>query len=229
MLIVLSTFITLGCGGVVDEEKEAPSTLFPSKDNGGIQVYLEGGEKWTGSGTVKMYLMYYNKQNQSEELLEVGAVTNGILTFAFPEIEDKYLSTWICEGDISITPQEVKKEDVSFELYDDQDEYIGNIELYDGEENEQTGRYRDSITYVYASQDARISGTHTYEDDPKGSYTYTYDITVKKGWNTLWEQLSETYSGNSIISLTTTKSDLKGFPSSAKWTIKLPAKAPPKK
>jgi hypothetical protein len=178
-----------------------------------------------GSGTVKIVVEYEEGEEEKYAAFSAGAITSGILTLDLPDpMGEKYLGTLDATDNVTVTPQGVKAVWArSIELYDGEDQYAGSLYFDRGTGNEATYS-GDAIVYQYVTQPVRVSGTYKYEgsfetEPPEITYTYsrtyTYDITAKRGWNAYWSR----YSGTSETISVTYKSDLRGFPSSAKWVF----------
>jgi hypothetical protein len=219
----------MGCGDGAGEE-ETPIEI-PEVN---IQVYQGDGTPFTGSGDIKIH--YYASDQQTLEV-DAGTVVNGKLTLALPPtVADEYLRLFTehfyTSVKITVSPTDLKILKPNFYLVAGGTTYRLSYGKEDGFENDNEERYEWAyITYIYASKEAVVTGTaggepETEEDDGitwTGTETGTYNLTLKEGWNAVYEYEyeNEKLSGNTgtYTYTYTVTTDGRGIPDGLKWVI----------
>ncbi|MDR2844384.1 MAG: hypothetical protein LBV57_07045 [Candidatus Symbiothrix sp.] len=171
-----------------DEDNTIPSGAF----NGKIQatVSTNGVEV----DTVKAFV-WYDEEDEDDAEWEVarGVYKNGDFTLNLPEIVPaKYLETLFADAPDGIKVSNAKVKCANFEdvsAYYEEEE-VG--EFYYGYENEKDD-YEIAALFIYVDRDVNITGSYTEYEDGE-TYTETDNVSLKKGWNTVYRKYSK--SGN---------------------------------
>jgi hypothetical protein len=180
----------------------------------GIQVYNEkDGTGYTGNGDVK--IRYYDTNGNSQEYVgSAGTITNGKLTLNLPEtVKEQYLEPIgksVPDG-TTASPKDAKVLYVYRFYVPDASGYGPSLSYSKDDESSE-----DIIYYVYSSTAATITGSVTEADEDKETtYTETYNLNLKKGWNAVyehWDWDANTENGD----ITT---DGSAVPSGLKWIL----------
>jgi len=162
--------------------------------NENSQIFNDDGSAYTGNGVIKMRF-FHDKVYNCESLIDVGSVTNGIVTLAStiptpPEeclVSPEQPSDFQCSSYFS---NDAKATDAEFQLYEGE-EFIGFLfMLYE------YGELEESIRYGYVSEEAAIICNGEFE---KHGYAITINIkeNVQIGWNKMYRQTITT--SNSMV------------------------------
>ena len=182
------------------------------KDDGGgkITATVENGSKYDNQ-IVKVKLV--SMKDDSE--IASGSWSKGGFTIVLPATVDaKYLDTED-EDDYGegVTVSNKNAKTVWFDIYgyDKDDKYVTSFGL--GKSDDSSESY---AWYVYSDGDVNISGTEEeeYEYDGGHKEISTYSVTLKKGWNVVYDTHSEsTQGGKRLYNGTLTSTPVSGL----KW------------
>jgi hypothetical protein len=226
----MKKIIAAGCGFVLlllaACENPAGSDMPSGSNTGkgrisGEQLYLSGGVRYTGSGTVELWA---ETNGGGAERKTIGTVSEGTMAFTLPDLDGgnyrwhTVLNT--PSQSVTVTPaeaQSVSSALVFIESGSNNDYSLlrrGN-ETYDGATY--TGY---EMGYVYVDRNVSLNGSEVETDDSQGSsyiITETYSkVSLKKGWNAVYIHTSST-SGASGGAITHTVSA--SSKSGLKWII----------
>jgi hypothetical protein len=201
LMTALTLALCLGCDNG-DETGEDTSIEVPVAN---VQVYNADGAVYTGDGAVKIR---YNSDADGD----AGTITGGKLSLSLPAaVEDQYLQPF--EGlseDITVSPDDAKVFIVEdFNLIKDE-KSVGDL-FYEKYVEDVSS---DSILYIYSSTAVTVTGTAKEEDD-EIEYTQTYNLNLKKGWNTVYAHYEE----SDTTASSTHTTDGSAIPSGLKWVL----------
>ena len=122
--------------------------------------------------------------------VESGPYKNGGFTIDFPEsVSSKYLDYIFDDPEegVKVSDEKTQGAILFFSGYSKSGEWVG---LFNHEKETKTS-YSEA-EYLYVDRNCTVKGT-----EKDGKYTYTYDVSLKKGWNIIYyteTDLTETYS-----------------------------------
>ncbi|MDR0729184.1 MAG: hypothetical protein LBF19_03550 [Prevotellaceae bacterium] len=189
-----------------------------------INAKVENGNDYNSVVDTVRWLNYY--EDYGFVALASVPYTNGGFTLTLPDVvEDKYLSTVLdiqLEG-ITISNRQAKGIDLTLAAFKSGD--LRGYFYY--------GKNLDGLSYIppisaefsYWDSDLTIKGTGTISIIGYYTYTATYDVTLKKGWNIIYG-LPDSSGANHITYTTATQIGLKWY-CNAPTTVEPVVPAPP--
>jgi predicted small secreted protein len=127
------------------------------------------------------------ESGDNEIVLGKYPVSNGEFSFKIPVPDDNYLYSIYDEdmpSGLTISDPTVKAGYVDFEAYKN-GQYVCSIERITSDLSDDVG-----IEYMYTSKDVKITGTFV-ENDEGETYNNEYNVSFKKGWNTIVSKTTE--------------------------------------
>jgi hypothetical protein len=159
----------------------------------------------------------YETKEEGRVYLDAGKIEKGKLTLNLPEPPDAALEPVDLPDSVTISPKDIKILTIS-SLY----VFVGNeaTPSFRVAYHKDNGDVWDDIIYMYSPQAATVTGTFPGSNDDGWTWTETYNLNLKQGWNAVYAQEAEKEAEKTATVTYTT--DGSGMPSGMKWVLSPP-------